>query len=192
MRFGIIVWAALLLCATTLSAQQKSAELKRYSECQFGKDFTTVEVQQLAQEIDRAADFVHPSKVVHLLDGYSLHVAYKEDEPFANVKAEQLRAESYAADRQALLDALKNDAADAPNMESTNYEANGFEVYGVSRKALDANVLATYLVLNGKTHTATTIYLLNDYPEERKFNTIEQFRQLRDAFLKGMLECFKQ
>jgi len=193
MRIALLA-TILAFSATAANAQQKSVELMRYSVCQYGKDFQVAEVHELESEIDRP-NFGEPSKTVHLLDGYSIYVAYKEDEAFANVKIEQLRDTTYEADSKALIEGLQHMAANSKGLESTTpskSESNGFDVYGINFTSFDSNILAVYLLLNPKTHTATTIYLLNDYPETRKFSTIAQFHTLRDAFLTGMLSCFKQ
>jgi hypothetical protein len=190
-----LLFAVCLIVALSAAQAQKSAELKRYSECPFGKDYPTAQVQEFEGEFDRPVTIGDQSKIIHSMDGYSIYVAYKEDEPFANIKAEQLRAETYDSDKQILIEGLRSMAANTPDLESptpTKSESNGFEVYGVNRAKLDGNVLSVYLLLNNKTHTSTTVYLLNDDPAQRHFDTLAQFHAMRDEFLKSMLNCFKQ
>jgi len=56
---------------------------------------------------------------------------------------------------------------------------------------LEGGVLGLYLAFDDKTHIATTIYLLNQEAYARKFQTIEQYQQLRDTFLKTYLACIR-
>jgi hypothetical protein len=38
----------------------------------------------------------------------------------------------------------------------------------------------------------TTIYLLNQEPEQRKFQTMEEYRSLRDKFLVSYASCIRK
>ena len=49
---------------------------------------------------------------------------------------------------------------------------NVFNLYGVNRNKLEGGVLSIYNLFEDSSHTAVTMYLLNDEPAKRKFRKI--------------------
>jgi hypothetical protein len=51
--------------------------------------------------------------------------------------------------------------------------------------------LGLYLAFDDPAHMVTAIYLLDQQPYARKFQTIEEYQQLRDSFLKTCFACIR-
>jgi hypothetical protein len=66
---------------------------------------------------------------------------------------------------------------------------NKLEVYGINRRHLAGGVLSLYLFFSDEDLTVVTLYILNTPPENPKFRTMEQYRALRDEFLKNFAAC---
>ena len=66
---------------------------------------------------------------------------------------------------------------------------NGQDVRGLDRDKLEGGVLGLYLLINDTSRTVTTIYFLNQEPKDRSFQTIEEYRSMRDRFLETYTGC---
>jgi hypothetical protein len=62
----------------------------------------------------------------------------------------------------------------------------------LDREKLEGGVLGIYLFFDNSAHVVTNIYLLNQEPQNRKFQTIEEYRQLRDRFLVSYSACIRK
>jgi hypothetical protein len=158
-----------------------------YTQCEL--DHFTIE-----ESVERDRPFVRSVKTsegerqIKVAHGFSLHIAYQQT-PFVNFKAERLQ--DYATGKQALIGNLKYMTA-GPDMESSepsHSSISGLEVYGINHKQLAGGVLSIYLLFHDADQTVVTLYLLNTPPEMPKFHTIEEYRSLRDQFLKGYTSC---
>jgi hypothetical protein len=69
---------------------------------------------------------------------------------------------------------------------------HGLEVHGLDRTELKGSTLGFYLLFDNKRHIATSVYLLNQEPLTRRFQTIEQYRDLRTRFLAAYTGCIAQ
>ena len=187
MKSSFVV-VVLLLAAI---AQERS-DLGRYTKCRFTSDFQIVQTDRLPRPMSRSIEAKAGNKAVHMLDGYRVLITYAQEEPFVNMKVEQLAPSSFSADKQALIENLGVIASQSQGMESTKPEerrVGPFESYGIDRKQLEGGVLSIYTLFNDGQHTVTTIYFLNADPTERKFHTVEAYRKLRDDFLTQYGAC---
>ncbi len=117
--------------------------------------------------------------------------AYPNTDFYANVKAELLPAANYAQLKGFLLENLQH-LGHGNIMNSTlPSRLNGFEAHGLDREKLEGGVLGIYLLFDDSSRVATTIYMLNQEPQEQKFQTIEDYRHLRDRFLAGYTACIR-
>jgi hypothetical protein len=69
---------------------------------------------------------------------------------------------------------------------------NGFEIHGLDREKLEGGVLGIYLLFDDPAHAVTTIYLLNQEPQSRKFQSMEEYSGLRDRFLGSYTACIRK
>jgi hypothetical protein len=52
-------------------------------------------------------------------------------------------------------------------------------------------MLGIYVLFSDANHTITTLYFINQNPKRKRFQTIEEWRVLRDEFLKTYTTCLK-
>jgi hypothetical protein len=200
----IISVAAILACLPTVaSAQQPSTDpLKPYTSCKVPGDLTIKEVNR-RNDATRFREVITDSgkQKVSVVDGYRVMFAYP-DLPyyFANVKIEQSAADRYAQDKQILVNQLKHFAStkEATAMTFTDKTLlNGFEHYGLDRDKIDiGGQVGTHVLFFDPAHLVVTIYFLNQskavFLNNRRFEDIERYRELRDDFLTHYSECLKR
>jgi hypothetical protein len=118
--------------------------------------------------------------------------AYPDKDFYANVKVEILPEKNYAEARQFLIDDFDYTLASGDG-STRNYglkpKQNGFDVRGLDRDKLEGGVLGVYLLLDDSSRMVTTIYFLNQEPKDRSFQTMEEYRVMRDRFLATYTAC---
>lgn len=132
------------------------------------------------------------SRQINLEAGLRIKFAYPSTDFYANVKAELLPAANYAQLKQFLLDNLQHLGHGNIMNTSLHSPLNGFEAHGLDREKLEGGVLGIYLLFDDSAHVVTTIYMLNQEPQDRKFQTIEEYRRLRDQFLASYSACIRK
>jgi hypothetical protein len=134
--------------------------------------------------------------MIQMLDGRRIMFAYGvAGDSFANVKPEILPESTWAAEKQSLLDELAamlaSERDTRPN-RSLPETMHGLEVHGLDRTELKGGTIGFYLLFDNARHIATSVYLLNQEPLTRRFQTIEQYRDLRTRFLATYTGCIAQ
>lgn len=124
--------------------------------------------------------------------GVRVMFAYPDTDFYANVKAELLPAENYGQLKQFLLGNFHYLEHGTVVNTSLHSPLNGFEAHGLDRDKLEGGVLGVYLLFDDSAHVVTTIYLLNQEPKSRKFQTLEEYRELRDRFLVTYSTCIRK
>jgi hypothetical protein len=133
-------------------------------------------------------------KQISLADGYRVMVAYPKTDFFANIKAEKSDPAKYEVDKQIALEGLKYAAITTKDMESSEpvkLSYDGFEGYTINRKSIVGNTLGITVLFSDSNYQILTIYFLNQTAKKRRFQTIEEWRTLRDNFLKRYTVCAK-
>ncbi len=172
-----------------------AAALVPYTGCRLPAGPDVVEVTKLpAVPMTRTVETLRGPRNVLMEDGVRVMFAYPNTDFYANLKAEQLPGETYAAEKADLIgEEDKMLAADDTN--SRNYalkpKMQGFEIYGIDRKKLEGGVLGAYLFFDDPTHVVTTIYFLNGEPGRRRFNDLAEYARLRDSFLASYTSCVR-
>ena len=169
--------------------------LKPYTSCRFEDDLKVVQVDRLPKGVTfRTVTTSSGEKKVSLADGYRVMVAYPKADFFANIKAEESNPDDYAKDKETVTEGLKWAIANGKEMESQEplkVSYNGFEGYAMNRKSLVGNTLGITVLFSDAEHHIITIYFLNQNPKKRKFQTIEEWRTLRDNLLNRYTSCVK-
>jgi|tagenome__1003787_1003787.scaffolds.fasta_scaffold20026528_2 hypothetical protein len=184
--FGIIFSSWFLLQAADTPA------LEAFTRCDLGKDFQIVQNDRLEQSTTRTVETLSGTREVDVLDGYRILITYKNDEPFVNLKAEQLNVATYGKDRQNLIDSLEFAATKTAGMESRtpiHTKIGRFESFMITRKNLEGGVLSIVTMFDDAKMQVLTAYVLNDEPQNRKFKSIEEFKGIRDDFLTRLSGC---
>jgi hypothetical protein len=180
----------------TPAAEDHSA-LHDYESCTFDDGLQIVKIDAMPPGVqERTVDTASGPKTISMLDGRRILFAYGlGGDTFANVKPEILPSDTWAIEKQALLDQMNAMLASSHDQQPDTglpHEMHGLEVRGFNRTILHGNTLGYYLLFDDARHIATTVYLLNQEPITRRFQTIEQFHQLGSRFLKTYSTCIAQ
>lgn len=189
---------ALTLFTTPLHPQSPNSPqdygLSAYTHCTFSDNLKIVETAPLDQGLSaRSVDTAHGPRTIDLLAGQRIMLAYPYTDFYANIKAEKLPTYNYPALKTALIENFDSLLASGETTRNTDLKPtlNRFDIRGMDRDTLQGGVLGIYLLFDDPSHTVTTVYLLNQEPFARKFQTIQQYRQLRDQFLSTYTACIR-
>jgi hypothetical protein len=199
---------ALLLSTRTAPAQNDSTPkqtppaeaaiaLHEYESCTFDDGLQIVKIDSLPKGVQqRTVDTTQGPKTIQMVAGRRIMFAYGVGgDFFANVKPEVLPDDTWATEKQSLLDEIAAMlAADHNTMPNTSLPQtmHGLELHGWDRTELKGGTLGFYLLFDNEHHIATSVYLLNQQPLTRRFQTIDQYRQLRTRFLATYTGCIAQ
>ena len=183
---------ALLAAGSAPASAQATDALAPYASCRFADGLQIVETDPLPPGVtSREVDTDSGPREINLEAGLRVMFAYPETDFFANVKAELLPAAHYPELKQSLLDNFQHLAHDNTVNTALHSPMNGLDVHGLDREKLEGGVLGVYLLFDDTAHVVTTIYLLNQEPQSRKFQTIDEYRDLRDRFLASYTGCIR-
>jgi hypothetical protein len=182
----------------TFSVQaQKTAEpndsLKSYSVCTFDDGLTVKKARRIKGVKNRAVETADGSKEVSRTNSYEILVTYPDTDVFASIRPETSEANSYEQDKKNVLESLKyfiSASRDLESNEPIKATYNGFESYGLNRNTVNSyNTIGQYVLFHDTDKTITTIYFFNANPKKRKFQTIEEWRELKEKFLNNYTGC---
>jgi len=170
--------------------------LQAYTSCFFPDGLQILSVQPLEASVtSRTVDTASGSQKIDLLAGRQVLVAYPFTDFFANVRAEELPGDRYAVQKAALIANLAYQESQPGGPEkatSLPHNLHGFDVYGNNRTKLEGGVLGMYVLFDDVEHVATTISFLNQESWRRKFQTMDEYAQLRDRFLTTYTGCVRE
>jgi hypothetical protein len=78
------------------------------------------------------------------------------------------------------------------NIVLTKFSDRGFAGQTLTKKHLGGSTLGITQILSDEDAVVVTIYFMNQQPENRAFQTYEEFIALRDGFVRGYVECVAQ
>jgi hypothetical protein len=195
LMFALLIGGLVLLKNAAAQTVSRDDTLKPYTSCQFEDGLKVVQVDRLPKGVTfRTETTLSGEKKISLADGYRVMVAYPKTDFFANIKAEKSNPDDYAKDKETVIEGLKWAIAHGKEMESQEpikVSYNGFEGYALNRQSLIGNTLGITVLFSDADHHIITIYFLNQNPKKRKFQTIEEWRTLRDSFLNRYTSCVK-
>ncbi len=178
-------------------ATADDAALHTYESCTFDDGLQIAKVDSLPVGVqERTVNTKAGPKTIRMLAGRRIMFAYGiGGDFFANVKPEVLPDDTWAVEKQSLLDEmdamLSSDHDALPNTKLPP-QMHGLEVRGFDRTVLRGSTLGFYLLFDNTRHIATSVYFLNQDSLTRRFQTIEQYRGLRTRFLTAYTGCIAQ
>lgn len=123
---------------------------------------------------------------ITIADGYTVLYNNKRKSPFINLKVELSQPQNYAADTVNVLENLSYLNSKSTDMQSDKLltmHYNGFNIYGLSRKSLDAgSTLGIFAMFPGN-NTIVYFYFNNLSAETRTLKSIEDYQGLRNDFI---------
>ncbi len=195
--FDVTRSALLLLFAASpfVGSTQQVSPLHAYEECRFTNGLAIEHVDGLGPGIaSRPIKTRQGTESLRMAAGRRIMVGFPDDNFFANTKSELLPAVTYTQQKQLVIDGfdyiLASDS-DVTRDYGLHSPMNGFELHGLDRTKLEGGVLGIYLLFDDAAHVATTIYLLNQEVERRKFADLAANATLRDEFLRQYAACIR-
>ena len=200
-------WAKLVMVSiifvsvnSAVSSFAQSAErddsLKRFTSCDLPGGLKIVQADRLPKDVkSRTVETSKGDKKVSLADGYRVMVAYNDDRDwFANIKAEKSVAADYEQDKERVIENLKWAASTSKDLESqepVKVSFGEYEGYGTSKRTLVGNMVGIYVLFSDVDRMIITFYFINQNAKKKRFQTIEEWRVLRDEFLNTYTTCAK-
>jgi len=170
-------------------AEEKYPELKnywKYIPLSFHDGLKLVGVIQGNSDTNfRIVQSSSGEKEVSVIDGFRLMYKYPDTEHFAKMMVEKSKKEEYKNDKIKVIEELKF-IAKGQNVDQMNY--NGYEYYFIGNDHLYDTPVGMAVIFFPENQIITTIYFLNQEPENRKFQTIAEFISLKDNFIKGVID----
>ena len=177
-------------------SSKRDDSLKPFTTCDLDNGLRIVEVDRLPKNTkSRTVTTSKGDQAISLADGYRVMVAYNNDRDwFANIKAEKSVTTEYERDKEGVIENLKWAASTSKELESqepVKVSFGEYEGYGTSKRTLVGDMLGIYVLFSDVNRTITTFYFINQNPKRKRFQTIEEWRVLRDEFLKTYTTCLK-
>jgi hypothetical protein len=201
----LAIFALALLISSLLIARAQSTStdpLKSYTTCKVPGNLKIKEVtRRTITDNYREVTTDNGKQKVSVVDGYRVMFAYPDlTYYFANVKIEQSAPDSYAADKEVLVNQLKQYSSIKeahPMIFEDKTMLNGFEHYGMDRDKIDVgDQVGIHVLFYDPAHLVVTIYFLNQskavFLNNRRYEDIKQYRELRNDFLNSYSECLKR
>jgi hypothetical protein len=137
----------------------------------------------------REVGFGAKTERVSVVDGYRVIYSYPRTYWFANLKAERSDASRYDEDKRIVTESFVALASADDNTVLTSFSDRGFAGQTLTKKELGGSTLGITQILSDEDSVIVTIYFMNQQPENRAFQTYEEFIALRDDFVRGYVEC---
>ena len=177
-------------------SSERDDSLKPFTSCNLDNGLKIVQVDRLPRSVkSRTVKTSKGDQKISLADGYRVMVAYNDERDwFANIKAEKSFTAEYEQDKERALENLKWAASTSKELESpepVKVSFGEYEGYGTSKRTLTGNMLGIYVLFSDVDRTITTFYFINQNSKRKRFQTVEEWRVLRDVFLNTYITCVK-
>jgi hypothetical protein len=126
---------------------------------------------------------------VSVLDGYRVTYSHPRKLPFANLKVERSDPVRYEEDKRIVTRNFGAIAKGDGNVKLVSFSERGFSGQTLTKNELAGRALGITQIFVDEDAVIVTIFFLNQLPENRRFQTYEEFVLLRDSFVSGYLEC---
>jgi hypothetical protein len=157
-----------------------------YSTCTFDDGLAVVEVTRTPG--NRSVKTKDGEKMVTQTDGYRVMFAYPNTDYFVNLHADASVPGAFRADKETILEQMAH-ASQPPAVPVTHTTMQGFDVYRIDDTP--GGVLGWYSLFDDRAGVTLTVYFLDQRLEHRKFQSVEEYHQLRDRFLEKYLSCVR-
>ena len=177
-------------------SSERDDSLKPFTACELHDGLRIVQVDRLPKKVkSRTVKTSSGDQKISLADGYRVMVAYNDQRDwFANIKAEKSVAGEYERDKQNAIENLKwamSVGTEMETQEPVKISFGEYEGYASARRTLVGNMLGIYVLFSDADATITTFYFINQNSNRKRFQTIEEWRVVRDEFLKTYTACAK-
>ena len=187
---GALFLAALLHIP---SAAAEQSPLVSYTQCPLtGNLKATSIIRGAVMARERKVDTEAGQRTISVADGYKVMFAFPDTADFVNLKVERSVAGRYAADKQAVLDQMQQMVKRAPAGSGAGLERrieNGIDIAAINNTALVNGVISFTTLFDDRQEVIATAYLLNQDPKRRAFQNFDDYKALRDGFVRDFTAC---
>jgi hypothetical protein len=184
--------AASLFFLASLAQAEGSSTLQPYTHCDgFAGGVRGVTLDRRPPTAEPWRDVSSGGRTwrVSVVEGYRVMYSYPRTYPFANLKAERSDPSKYAEDKQLVMRSLAELSGADGGTELVEFSNQGFSGQTVTKKELGGSTLGITQMFSDRDLVIVTIFFLNQAPQNRRFQTYEDFVSLRDDFVRGYMEC---
>ena len=191
--FGLVV---MLGAVSGAHGQVRPSDpLQAATQCFHGGEFDYKNIDRLpATARFRTVDLQAGPAQVSTADGYRLMIYAKGTRPLVNLKIERSAEGKYAADR-AVITAQMAELAGAVkppfSMRVETSTQDGIDVMAINNPSIEHSpgVISFYTLLEPRSGTIATAYLLNQQRDLREFANDAEYVALRDRFISALTAC---
>ncbi|HEX2768532.1 MAG TPA: hypothetical protein VHN12_04555 [Geobacteraceae bacterium] len=170
--------------------------LEPYTLCKFSEELSVVSAVRFPSDItSRPVKTVSGRKDVSIIDGYRILFSYPGTDIFANVKFEMLQPLGYLSDKKSIIEGMEFLASSAKGVKDPleHGEYLEYEVYALNNRTISGSgPISMYTLFNDTECMVVTVYFLNQKAERRKFQSYEEYLELRDLFLDELMSCVQE
>jgi len=167
--------------------------LEPYTRCTFSDQLRAVSVDHLDDTpMIRSVNTASGSKPVSVADGYRVMLAYPNTDFFVNLKIERSIAGRFTEDKQHIIAQMHEMAGQSSGRiaKVERMAIKGINVFGLNNRGIEGGgVVSFYTLFDDPRAIVVTAYILNGDPQHRAFQSIAQYRELRDRFLNTYASC---
>jgi hypothetical protein len=190
--FLSILLAAFSASGQLLNPSQRPSQLLPYTQCKFNGGLAPLSVER-APDLPMARPVETPSgtKRVSVVDGYRVMLAFPNTDPFVNLKIEVSVPGQYAADKKVVLEQMDGMAASARGVKMSveRSSVDGVEIAALNNPSLAGSGISLYSLFDARRDMIVTAYILNQKADRRAFQDMDEYRKLRDAFIRDLTAC---
>lgn len=183
-------------------AQKKDREmvertLKAYTVCSFDDGLQISRVDRIAknklQELGREVA-KEDYKGISRTDSYRVMVDYRKPDFFANIRPDRAVPEKYEQDKKVLIQWINylGILADPKADVAQKIYINDFETYSVNKMAIQGDQIGATVFFDDENSFVVSVYFLNQRSQFRNFQTIEEWKVLRERFLNAYTGCVRE
>jgi hypothetical protein len=170
-----------------------SSVLAPYTKCAFSDQLSAVSVDHLDDApMIRSVNTASGSKPVSVADGYRVMLAYPNTDYFVNLKIEQSVTGRFTEDKQHIIAQMHEMASQSSGRiaKVEQMTIKGITVFGLNNQGIEGGgVVSFYTLFDDPRGVVVTAYILNGDPQHRAFQSMAQYRVLRDRFLNTYASC---
>ena len=178
-------------CAQWAELPQSPSVLAKYTNCPMRGGLAAVYIDRAPRlPMVRPVETACGHKSVSVADGYRVILAFPDKDPFVNLKIEISTSGRYELDKQTILEQMQFLADDSSGGVPLERARRGeVDIASFTNPDFTHGVISFYTLFNDKKNIVASAYILNQKPERRAFQDMQQYRALRDRFIDDLVSC---
>ncbi len=187
LSFSLLFWLLSQFLDEKSASISASEVLKPFLSCTFGEELQVVRVdERVCAEPFRHIKINNQEFEISVVEGFRVMLAFAgRDYYFANLKIERSEAEKYLDDKRMLIQQINSNG-----LAGYFQKIGDFDVYVEEKEELDSGgSIGVYTLFSDTKKVILTAYILNQGEEQRVFESMDEYRDIRDLFLERLCSC---